>query len=94
MIKSVNHALSSEYVRFTGFLEAGSKHGNKAVALLFALMLSLCAPAAFAQTSFGDKAVTEIDKITPQLILVGGAILVVVGTIVAVYCVMRMMKKV
>ena len=94
MIKSVNHAVSSEYVRFTGFLSAGAKHSSKPVALLFALMLTMAAPAAFAQTSFGDEAKTELAGITPQITTVGIAIIGIIAVIVTAYCVMRMMKKV
>lgn len=94
MIKFASHALSSEYVRFTGFLEAGAKHGSKPVALLFALVMALASPMAFAQTDFGDSAKTEIAKVTPQITTVGVAIIGVIGVIVAIYCVMRMMKKV
>ena len=86
--------MTSEAVRFTSFLQSGSKHRSKLVGSLFALMLCLVPMTAMAQTSFGDQAKSEIEAITPQVTTVGLAIISVIGVIVAVYVVMRMLKKV
>ena len=93
-MNKITQALTSELVRFESFLHQGRNHGSRIVAGVFALMLCLMPMSAMAQTTFGDSAKDEVAKITPQVTTVGLAIIGVIGVIIAVYVVMRMMKKV
>lgn len=93
-MNKLTNLMTREAARFTNFLELGRNHRSKLIGSVFALMLCLSPMAAFAQTTFGDSAATEVAKVTPQVTTVGLAIIAVIAVIVTAYVVMRMMKKV
>lgn len=97
-MSKISHFLNKEAVRFTNYLQDGKKHRSKLVAGLFALMVCLVPMSAMAAdpaaSNFGNAAKAQIELITPQVTTVGLAIITVIGVIVAVYIVMRMLKKV